>query len=539
MAFKPNKLSQRDPQWKDDILGFDDACTIGTDGCALTCLAMLVNGFGFNETPKTLNKKLKDLGPGSGFIGPLMVWYGLTRIYPKVGFKTLVICKDQNAPLAAIDSALAAGQAVLVEVDRSLAQGLQTHWVVVYAKKDDDYLILDPFPYPSDDKDVTLTTRYGFGRELTKFITAVAFYECWVGGDVGGDGLYVKVLESVTTGLRLRSAPNAGASVLATAAAGTPLRVLEAEAAALAKIGVENQWLNVADPYGVTGYVAAWYVALMDGNISPIEPEEPENPEEPVEPEPADVLKVYVAPGVGASGLRLRSEPSTSSSTITIMNASAELTVLGDAEAAKAKIGAQGQWLRVRTASGQEGFTAAWLLVLSLGGTEEPEQPEEPETLDVIVLYSVGSNGLRLRSEPYGTILASEKAGTHLRVLESIAQAAQKIGVANQWLNVRDPQGRVGYVAAWYVMLDDSGGGEAPDTSLTVYVSQQASNGLRMRSQPNTSAPTTTVLKVNTALAVLEPTAEAEAKVGVTNQWLKVREPGGKEGYVAAWFVRK
>jgi len=537
MAFKPNKLSQRDPQWKDEILGFDDSCTIGTDGCSLTCLAMLVNGFGFSETPKTLNKKLKDLGPGSGFIGPLMVWYGLTRVYPKIGFKTLVICKDQNAPLAEIDSALSAGQAVLVEVDRSLAQGLQTHWVVVYAKKDNDYLILDPFPYPSDNKDVTLTTRYGFGRELKDFITAVAFYECWADGDVTGDGFYVKVMDSATTGLRLRSGPDTSSTVLAVAAAGTPLRVLEPQASALAKIGVVNQWLQVADPYGVTGYTAAWYVELMDGTVSPTEPEEPIIPEEPVEPEPADALKVYVSPGVGASGLRLRTEPKTSSSTITIMAASAELTVLDDAETAKAKVGAQNQWLRVRTASGQVGYTAAWLLVLSLGGNDEPEQPEEPEPLDVVVLYTVGSIGLRLRSEPYGTILATEKAGTRLRVLESAAQAKNKIGVPNQWLNVRDPQGRTGYVAAWYVTLDDSVPSEPPASALIVYVTPV--NGLRMRSQPNTASPTVAILKYNTALTVLEPTAQAEAKIGVTNQWLKVREPGGKEGYIAAWYVKK
>ena len=44
MSFTPNYLSQRDPRWKDEELGFDDTATIGTDGCSLTCLAMLVNG---------------------------------------------------------------------------------------------------------------------------------------------------------------------------------------------------------------------------------------------------------------------------------------------------------------------------------------------------------------------------------------------------------------------------------------------------------------------------------------------------------------
>jgi hypothetical protein len=35
---------------------------------------------------------------------------------------------------------------------------------------------------------------------------------------------------------------------------------------------------------------------------------------------------------------------------------------------------------------------------------------------------------------------------------------------------------------------------------------------------------------------VLEGTADM---VGVYNKWLKVLEPGGTEGYVAAWYLRK
>jgi hypothetical protein len=66
MSFTPNYLSQRDPRWKDEKLGFDDTATIGTDGCALICLTMLVNGYRFNETPDTLNQKLKAMAPGAG-----------------------------------------------------------------------------------------------------------------------------------------------------------------------------------------------------------------------------------------------------------------------------------------------------------------------------------------------------------------------------------------------------------------------------------------------------------------------------------------
>ena len=35
MSFTPKYLSQRDPQWIDEKLGFDANVTIGTDGSAL------------------------------------------------------------------------------------------------------------------------------------------------------------------------------------------------------------------------------------------------------------------------------------------------------------------------------------------------------------------------------------------------------------------------------------------------------------------------------------------------------------------------
>ena len=41
--------------------------------------------------------------------------------------------------------------------------------------------------------------------------------------------------------------------------------------------------------------------------------------------------------------------------------------------------------------------------------------------------------------------------GTVLTVLEPVVSAQAKIGVYGQWLNVREPGGQTGYVAAWYI----------------------------------------------------------------------------------------
>jgi hypothetical protein len=99
MSFIPAVLCQRDPRWKDEKLGFDNSVSIGTDGCTLTCLAMLVNGYGFNETPSSMNKKFKDMGDGNAFLGGLIVWGGLTRAFPRIVFRNIIICRDQAAPI--------------------------------------------------------------------------------------------------------------------------------------------------------------------------------------------------------------------------------------------------------------------------------------------------------------------------------------------------------------------------------------------------------------------------------------------------------
>ena len=77
---------------------------------------------------------------------------------------------------------------------------------------------------------------------------------------------------------------------------------------------------------------------------------------------------------------------------------------------------------------------------------------------------------------------------------------------------------------------------ESASKALTVYVDDAAVAGLRLRSKPNTNSATLKILDSGTELTVLEGTADM---IGMDGKWLKVREPAGKEGHVAAWYVRK
>ena len=461
MAFSPKLLSQQDPQWKQQQLGFDNSITIGTDGCALTCLTMLVNGYGFSETPATINKKLADMGSGVGFLGGLIVWGALTQAFPKIAYQRIILCQDQPAPVADIDASLAAGQPVIVQLDRSPSPGLQSHWVVLVSKQAEDYLMLDPWPFPVDAGPVSLLGRYGFNRKPADFITAVVWYVNQAppapNPPPSGPGFYVQVPAIAGGGINLRSAASTTAGIVVLESAGTWLLSLEPAAAAQAKIGVQDQWINVQDPLGNRGYVAAWFVQGPPGTTPAPAPA----------PAPGSPLVVIVSASANPTGLRLRDQPNLS-----------------------------------------------------------------------------------------GNVLATESAGTQLSVLEPAASAQPKIGVQDQWLNVQDGTGLKGYVAAWYVQLPAgttpspapaaaSGApaaapnGSAPAAGLTVVVSDQATAGLRLRTQANASADTLTILSAGTRLAVVEPAAGALSKIGVNGQWLYVREPGGAAGYVAAWFVQK
>ena len=223
---------------------------------------------------------------------------------------------------------------------------------------------------------------------------------------------------------------------------------------------------------------------------------------------------------------------------------------------ALAKIGVLDLWLQVSDPVGLNGYVAAWYVDKVPGTSSAPTPPAPaptppptpaPAALTVFVMQSVGAVGLRLRDRPdmNANTLIALAAGQALTVLEPASQATPKIGQINQWLNVNDGSGHSGYVAAWYVESATSPSPVPPpqplpaNTTLTVLVSSQASAGLRLRDQPNANAVILKILMPGTLMTVLEPANTAQAKIGVTNQWLIVREPGGTTGYVAAWYVTR
>ena len=570
MPFTPKTLSQRDPRWSNEKLGFDDTNTIGTDGCALACLAMLVNGYGFDETPSSMNRKLKDLGSGIGFLGALIVWPGLTRAFPKIVFQHVIVCRDSPAPLEQINRWLDSGRPLVIEIARSPSPGLLYHWVLLYGCQGDDYLMLDPWSQPPDTVPATLQARYGFGQKSGDFITAVAWYDA---GETPppipapGTGLYVLVQDAVMSGLRLRSS-SSDANTIAIEPPGTRLLCLEPDALALPKIGVINQWLHVRDPGGVEGFVAAWYLEKE------VLPAPLPSPAPARAPEPAPAPAIFPPPAVPAAPVQVdQPSPAPEPGAEPVPESEPELESPSSSAPPPAPGPVAEPELESEPPSGSAP-TPAPVPPPALEPVAEPEPELEPppapalptetvpvpgpETepspgntpippvlsalptgLSVLVSQSIGSVGLRLRDGPStnSNTLAILSAGAELAVLEPAEQASPKIGQVNQWLYVRDENGNLGFVAAWYVRLNPAAALAATAKPMTVLVSSQASAGLRLRDRPSVYGNILEVLMPGTLLIVLEPAGTAQAKIGVVNQWLNVKLPGGMAGYVAAWYL--
>ncbi|MBC8332188.1 MAG: hypothetical protein H8E28_09430 [Anaerolineae bacterium] len=452
--FETDALYQNDPKWKGVKLGHDNKETIGTWGCLLTSMTMVANGFGNNETPESMNQKMKSAG---GFQGALVIPAMLPSVCPGIVYKGYQPCENNPAPLAQIDAALAAGMPVIAQVDWSPKAGLQTHWVVIYGKEGDRYLMKDPYRYRGDapDKKLYLTDRYKhMGKDPGQAITGTVWFE---GNPSGGGAATVTVNAAAkpekvpvpdntfTTfgtadGLAFRGSPSIGGALITRLPLHVELTSLEPNAQN--KVGVMNEWLHVQAPSGDQGYVAAWYVSRS----------KEEEEEKAAAPKTGDTSLV-VRPTTG--GLAFRTSSRVSPQTlIKRLPAGASLVVQEPIAVAKTKIGVRGKWLKVKDVTGQVGYVAGWYVTPGgepALGVRQDQKSAKPTDDDDIVLRTT-TEGVALRKETVvaaHTLIKRMPNASELLLLDEAEES--KIGANGQWLRVRDIEGDEGYVAAWYV----------------------------------------------------------------------------------------
>lgn len=147
---KINKIySQRDPEWKDILLGFntESKYTIGDYGCLLSIIATYLTATGKKATPKQLNELLKGVEgyvPGTG----LYIWDALRKLYPE--YELSEVSKDYSlipfpeTKLKQLEALNEKGFFVILEIDFDPIQdGNQQHFVGISG-------FLNGVPYVAD-----------------------------------------------------------------------------------------------------------------------------------------------------------------------------------------------------------------------------------------------------------------------------------------------------------------------------------------------------------------------------------------------------
>lgn len=469
--FKTQNLYQNDDQWKATKLGNSNE-TIGGWGCLLTSVTMMLNGIGYNETPQTVNDKMKEHG---GFQGAFFIPSILPYVWPNSQYRDMQPCETSPAPIAQIDAAVAAGKPVILQVDWNKQAGIQTHFVLVKEKKGDDYILYDPYKYPGDgpDKEVLLTKRYKYnGATLAQEISAVLWFDAYSSAPPEPPKV-TKVpvpadkycLYGVEDDLALRADPSVSGYLWKRMVQGVELICLEPKATAKAKLGQNGQWINVQDPAGDQGYVAAWYVSdTKGGTAAPAASSGTTATTSSTSTTPAASTPTTSAtklpPGalafVPTEELSFRTQPIISPDTmIRRVPVTETLICIEPATQAIPKVGVTNQWLKVRDASNKEGYVAAWYVKYASGSQPNAAATAAPANAPAGTLkVTATAEGIALRNQPVvsdASLIRRLPLGTQFLVTE--ANAAGKVGKNDQWLKVKDPSGTEGYVAAWFVTL--------------------------------------------------------------------------------------
>jgi uncharacterized protein YgiM (DUF1202 family) len=212
-----------------------------------------------------------------------------------------------------------------------------------------------------------------------------------------------------------------------------------------------------------------------------------------------------------------------------------------------------------------------WFEAYSYAPPDPPKKVTVPVPAEKFILYAV-EDDLALRAEPSvsGYLWKRMLSGTELICLEPKATVKAKLGVQGQWIQIQDPKGDQGYVAGWFVS-DQKGKPASSSTTVSVpapKATSSAATGAPAAPAPKAApapaapvpvgalallpteelsfrskaviAPETLIRRVPVTeqLICVEPANQAIPKIGVTGQWVQVRDASGKQGFVAAWYVK-
>jgi uncharacterized protein YgiM (DUF1202 family) len=292
-----------------------------------------------------------------------------------------------------------------------------------------------------------------------------------------------------TVELNMRAQANTTSAIRGLLGVGEPLTVLGDAEAARSKIGREGEWIQVQAGSHLTGFIAAWFVEIIDNDAAPSD------------------LIVY--PNMKLNVRAGRSLEATILGTVSEFDA---LVVLGDTETMRLKVGQKNEWLHIQTDKGLKGFVAA----------EAVRFTGEVAATCGLTVYPTDILNLRARATTESNILVMVTPSDPLQVLGDFEQAYERIGQPNEWLNVETSTGSVGYVSAEFVQTSEQAAfGEIKEQP---YLGVYAKRDTILQAQAAKNSPKVSDVPANTELDVLDPDLNAaRQKVGQSGQWLFVR----------------
>lgn len=193
----------------------------------------------------------------------------------------------------------------------------------------------------------------------------------------------------------------------------------------------EGDWYQVKLADDRVGYVAGWLVSPETGD-NPLQPPQTNLEQETEQPSPAESLTRTAT--VNVNNLNLRSGPGTNHGIVGSLLRGTVLTVIGET----------GDWLKVKTGEGLEGYVANWLVKVekkNSGDGQEPSQPELPgQSLGKLVVI-VNRANVRAANHTNSARLDSVQKGT---ILELLAESGG-------WYKIKLSDGKIGWIAGWLV----------------------------------------------------------------------------------------
>jgi len=230
-------------------------------------------------------------------------------------------------------------------------------------------------------------------------------------------------------------------------------------------------------------------------------------------------LKVeVVSPEVGY--LNVRPIASTELPALGRVPHGATVDSLEPADVTRAKVGHDGQWLRVRAPDGLQGYVAAWHLRLQ----------EIVETGFQVEVVSPEIGFVNLRPVPSTDMpaVAQLDDGAVLDALEPEEDVRSKLARRDAWLHVRAADDMDGYVSTEYLVLVG-----APVSHVVVH----SRVGLNLRRRAGTDEGAVWHVGDRTVLEVREDPNQVREKLE-KDRWISVRSPSRHEGYVNGLYVR-